>query len=362
MKPNPTAHDVARLAGVSQSAVSRTFTVGASVAPATRERILVAAREIGYRPNAIARSLITRRSRMVGLVMSYLENQFYPLVIERLSQALQRDGYHVLLFISETVDADAILADILQYQVDGIVMASTTLSSALANDCTKAGIPVVLFNRVAQMGALGRYSTSSVTSQNRDGGRLVGELLVRTGHRRIAWLAGPENASTSLDREAGLCEALKEAGLSLHARGVGRYDFAEARRAVLEMFRDPATRPDALFAANDHMAIAALETLRADLGLKVPQDLSVVGFDNVPQAGWPSFDLTTVQQDVDRMVDATRTLLFEQIEGEVLARSVTVPCALVERGTVLVRESRRAVSLRAGRREPHSEDKRNQTE
>lgn len=337
MKAKVTAHDVARLAGVSQSAVSRSFTAGASVAPETRDRILAAARTLGYRPNAIARSLITRRSRIIGLVMSYLENQFYPLVIERLSQALQRDGYHVLLFISETADADAVLADILQYQVDGIVMASTTLSSALAQDCAEAGIPVVLFNRVAQMGAMGRYSTSSVTSQNREGGRLTGELLLRTGHRRIAWLAGLENASTSLEREAGLCEALADAGHALYARAVGRYDFAEAQRAVLALFSDPATRPDALFAANDHMAIAALETLRGELGLKVPQDVSVVGFDNVPQAAWPSFDLTTVQQDIDRMVDATRTLLFEQIEGEVMARSVTVPCVLVERGTVAVR-------------------------
>jgi DNA-binding LacI/PurR family transcriptional regulator len=339
MKPNPTAHDVAALAGVSQSAVSRAFTEGASVAPATRERILVAARELGYRPNAIARTLITRRSRIVGLVMSYLENQFYPLVIERLSQALQRDGYHVLLFISETADADAILADILQYQVDGIVMASTTLSSGLAHDCAEAGIPVVLFNRVAQLGAMGRFSTSSVTSKNREGGRMVGELLVRSGHRRIAWLAGQENASTSLDREAGLFEALDQAGLPLHARAVGRYDFAEARRAVLELFRDPADRPDALFAANDHMAIAALEALRSELGLRVPEDVSVVGFDNVPQAAWPSFDLTTVQQDVDNMVEATRGLLFDQINGEVMARSVTVPCVLVERGTVQKRRN-----------------------
>jgi DNA-binding LacI/PurR family transcriptional regulator len=361
MKPNPTAHDVARLAGVSQSAVSRTFTVGASVAPATRERILAAAREIGYRPNAIARSLITRRSRIIGLVMGYLENQFYPLVIERLSQALQRNGYHVLLFISETADADEILVDILQYQVDGIVMASTTLSSGLAHDCAEAGIPVVLFNRMAQLGTMGHFSTSSVTSRNSDGGRLVGELLLRTGHRRIAWLAGLDNASTSVDREAGLCEALDEAGLTLHARGVGRYDFNEARRVVLEMFSDPTDRPDALFAANDHMAIAALETLRTDLGLQVPQDVSVVGFDNVPQAAWPSFNLTTVQQDVDRMVEATRNLLFEQIEGEVFARSVTVPCVLVERGTVRIRESRPVVSPLARRPAPHTESKRNKT-
>ncbi|MGO4610680.1 substrate-binding domain-containing protein, partial [Variovorax sp. 2RAF20] len=92
--------------------------------------------------------------------------------------------------------------------------------------------------------------------------------------------------------------------LPLHARGVGDYDFAEARRAVLALFRDPDNRPDALFAANDHMAIAALETLRAELGMQVPRDVSVVGFDNVPQAAWPSFDLTTVQQNVEQMVHA----------------------------------------------------------
>jgi len=334
-----TAHDVARLAEVSQSAVSRAFTPGASVAPETRERIETAARKLGYRPNAIARSLITRRSRIIGLVMSYLENQFYPVVIERLCQALQQDGYHVLLFISQTEDADDVLTDILQYQVDGIVMASTTLSSALANDCINAGIPVVLFNRVAKMGAMGAYSTSSVTSQNRDGGRMVGEMLVRSGHRRIAWLAGAENASTSRDREAGLRDALAAAGLQLHARAVGHYDFGEARRAVLALFQDPGNRPDALFAANDHMAIAALETLRAELGMQVPRDVSVVGFDNVPQAAWPSFDLTTVQQDIEKMVDATRTLLFDQIGGQVMARTVDVPCELVERGTVRVRDA-----------------------
>lgn len=342
-----TAHDVARLAEVSQSAVSRTFTPGASVAPETRERIETAARKLGYRPNAIARSLITRRSRIIGLVMSYLENQFYPVVIERLCQALQKDGYHVLLFISQTEDADDVLTDILQYQVDGIVMASTTLSSALANDCINAGIPVLLFNRVAQVGSLGAYSTSSVTSQNREGGRLVGELLLRTGHRRIAWLAGAENASTSRDREAGLRDALDAAGRPLYARGVGHYDFAEARRAVLDLFRDPDNRPDALFAANDHMAIAALETLRAELGMQVPHDVSVVGFDNVPQAAWPSFDLTTVNQNVELMVEATRTLLFDQIGGQVMARSVDVPCVLVERGTVRVRDTVAALGARS---------------
>jgi len=132
MRANITSQHVARLAQVSQSAVSRTYTPGASVSIGTRARVMDAARQLGYRPNAIARSLITRRSRMIGVVMSQLDNQFYPLVLEKLSQRLRRDGYHVLLFITARDESDGVLAEILQYQVDGIIMASTVLSSALA--------------------------------------------------------------------------------------------------------------------------------------------------------------------------------------------------------------------------------------
>ena len=139
MKSNATAQQVADLAQVSQSAVSRTFTAGASVSAETRRRVLDAAKTLGYRPNAIVRILITRRSRIIALMVSYLENQFYPLVIEHLSQKLQKQGYHVLMSISDMHEADGVLHDILQYQVDGIVMASTTLSVELTVRCTDCG-------------------------------------------------------------------------------------------------------------------------------------------------------------------------------------------------------------------------------
>jgi len=333
MKGRFTAYDVAKLANVSQSAVSRAFTKGASVAPSTRARILAAAEQLGYHPNAMARSLTTSRSRIIGLVMSYLDNQFYPLVIERLSQALQRDGYHLLLFISETGDADVFLPDILQYQVEGIVLASTALSSSLAQNCSEAGVPVVLFNRVAKDEYEGRFAPSSVTSDNFGGAKRIGELLVQSGHKKISYLAGFENSSTSQLRESGLLEALVEAGMKLHSRAVGGYDFAGAQAAVRSLFQSGSERPDALFVANDHMAMAALETLRSELKLKVPGDVSLVGFDDVPQATWPSFALTTVRQDVDAMVSATKKLLFDQLKGEVRPLHVHVPCTVVERET-----------------------------
>ncbi|MGN6458307.1 MAG: LacI family DNA-binding transcriptional regulator, partial [Achromobacter mucicolens] len=198
MRTAPRAQDVADLAQVSQSAVSRTFTPGASVSEATRRKVLAAAQKLGYRPNAWARSLITRRSRIVALVMSYLENQFYPLVIERLSQKLQKEGYHVLMFIAEVDEAaDGVLAEILQYQVDGIVMASAMLSPNVARSCAEVGVPVVQFNRVSILGGLARHASSSVTSDNYAGGQLVARLLVERGYRRFGFLAGLEDSSTS---------------------------------------------------------------------------------------------------------------------------------------------------------------------
>lgn len=333
MKSVVTAQDVARLAKVSQSAVSRCFTPGASVSQQTRERVTAAAQSLGYRPNAMARTLITGRSRIIALVMSYLENQFYPLVIEKLSQQMQGHGYHVLMFISGKDDANTVLTEILQYQVDAIVMASTTLSADLARSCAESGVPVILFNRVPEVGGPAHRAASTVTSDNYRGGRLVGELLAARGHRRIAFLAGLENSSTSMERERGFNDALVDAGLKPCARAVGHYQFDAAQQATRRLFQR-ARRPDALFVANDHMAIAALDVLRFELQLRVPQDVSVVGFDDVPQAAWAAYSLTTVAQNVQDMVDATVDLLLQQIQDGASARSVVIPCRLVERQSV----------------------------
>ena len=334
MKTAPRAQDVADLAQLSQSAVSRTFTPGASVSEEMRRKVLAAAQRLGYRPNALARSLITRQSRIVALVMSYLENQFYPLVIEKLSQKLQKEGYHVLMFIANIDEgADGVLADILQYQVDGIVLASAMLSPTLAKSCLDVGVPVVQFNRISDLAGLARYATGSVTSDNAAGGRMAAELLVARGYRRIAFLAGLEDSSTSRERERGFNQALAELDTRAACRDTGNYSFAGAQDAVRRLF-DRADRPDAVFVANDHMAIAAMDVLRLELGLRIPEDVGVIGFDDVPQAAWGAYQLTTVCQRVEPMVDAAVTLLRERMSGQAPARDIVVPCVLVERKTV----------------------------
>ncbi|MFA7670443.1 MAG: LacI family DNA-binding transcriptional regulator [Burkholderiaceae bacterium] len=326
--------DVASLAGVSTSAVSRTFTPGASVAEKTRARVLEAAQQLGYRPNAIARTLSTRKSRIIAVVVSYLQNQFYPTIIEKLSQSLQAHGYHILLFISDdatATDSDSLLLDILQYQVDGIVLASTMLSSRLAAHCHAANIPVVLFNRVAVV-----QEVSTVVSDNEEGGRLAAQLLVKTGARRIGFIAGLEDSSTSQERERGFVEELQRQGQTLFARETGQYDFALAAAATRRMFHKP-EKPDALFVGNDHMAFAVLDTVRNEFGLAVPDDVQVIGFDNVPQSAWGGYQLTTIEQNADLMTQATVSILLERISSGLSmgAGHVKTPVAMVHRATTL---------------------------
>ena len=345
MKSTVTSFDVARLAQVSQSAVSRTFTAGASVSEATRSRVMAAAQKLGYRPNAHARSLITGRSRIIGLVLSYLENLFYPVALQRLAERLQRDGYHVLLFVNQNPNADDLVTEILQYHVDGIVLAATTLSSALARNCADAEIPVVLFNRVmADAGAHTTQSVSSVRGDNVAGGRALADFLVAGGHRRIAYIAGNEESYTNLERERGFRVGLAAAGLHIWARATGNYDFAQARQAALALFAPGRERPDAVFVASDHMAFAVMDALRFDLGLRVPDDVSVVGFDNVPQADWGAYRLTTFEQPVDPMIEATVGLLQERLreEGAGPARNVVVPGSLIVRSSARIPPASRA--------------------
>ena len=309
LQRHATATDVARLAGVSQSAVSRAFTPGASIAEETRQRIRDAARQLGYRPNAIARSLTTRRSRIIGVAAAYLQNHFYPEVIEALSKGLQARGYHLLLFTPDAGrHADPQLEEVLAWRVDGLILASTTLSSALAEQCRAAGIPVLLFNRTSRSAEV-----SSVTGENERGGRLIAQFLLAGGHQRLAFLAGIENSSTSRDREKGFAGWLAAQGLPPPLREVGLYDF-EAASAAARRLLGRVDRPDAIFCGNDHMATAVAEVARHEFGLRVPRDLSLVGFDDTGPARWPSFSLTSFSQPLQPMVDAAVALICEMIE------------------------------------------------
>lgn len=328
-----TSMEVAKLAGVSQSAVSRVFTPGASSSKKTNELVRKAAAELGYRPNVLARSLITGKSRMIGLVVAYLDNYFYPEALELLSSALQKKGYHVLIFMSGNKEGDIAEAvdEILDYQVDGIIAASVSMSSDLAKRCTSAGVPVVLFNRTQDDDRL-----SAVTSDNFQGGQKVARFLLAGGHKRIGYIAGWEGASTQRDREKGFTEELVRNGQELYAREVGNFNSDEARQAARTMFSKQ-NFPDAVFVANDAMAIAVIDVIRFELGLEVPDQVSVVGYDDVPISSWPAYDLTTVRQPANRMVAETVSILIESIENKTtIARRVEIDGPLMVRGSAKI--------------------------
>tara|TARA_B100000579_G_scaffold312944_1_gene262479 strand:+ start:2580 stop:3599 length:1020 start_codon:yes stop_codon:yes gene_type:complete len=329
-----TSLQVAKKAGVSQSAVSRVFTPGASASRTTIDKVKKAANDLGYRPNVLARAMVSGKSRIIGVVVAYLENQFYPEALERLSNSLQAKGYHVLIFMAgkNMQSLDGVVEEILDYQVDGIVAASVAMSSTLAERCKFAGVPMVLFNRSQDL-----PSMSAVTSDNIAGGRKVAEFLISGNHKKIGYISGWEGASTQRDREAGFISCLANSGFTLHNRQVGNFVMEEAKEATRKMFSsDP---PDAVFVANDHMALAVMDTLRYEIGLKIPQDVSVIGYDDVPASAWPAYDLTTVRQPVNKMVQETVEILIEKINNaEIEPRRVKIDGPLIIRGSARLPE------------------------
>ncbi|WIJ23833.1 LacI family DNA-binding transcriptional regulator [Devosia sp. RR2S18] len=334
-KPGVTSSQVAEHAGVSQSAVSRTFTPGASISPKTRAKVLASAKVLGYRPNAIARSLITSRSRIIAVVMAYLENLFYPDVLEELGRALAAENYHLLLFTGfMDRDSDPVFDQLMQYRVDGIILASTSLSSELSEECATAGIPVVLFNRTTE-----RDAVSSVTTRNREGGKRIADFLVAGGHKSFGYIAGLENSSTNRDRFEGYRDALAAHGFTEITIGTGNYNRADAETAAREML-SRSDRPEALFVANDHMAVAVMDVARYEFGLSIPKDLSIVGYDDVGPARWTSYGITSMSQPLKKMVEATVDILMDQItSGEIEAEHRILSGDLVVRGSARLTEA-----------------------
>jgi len=322
-----TSHEVAQGAGVSQSTVSRVFSGDQRLTAATRERVLEVARGLGYKPNAIARSLITRRTQIIGLVASYMTNPFFPTVLQAFTQRLHELGWRVLLFTAGTSeDVDELLPEVLAYQVDGLIIVTASLSSQMTREALGRGIPVVLFNRYAP-----GSGASAVSCANYEGGRLVADALLDAGHKRLAYITGREDTSTNVDRQQGFLERLSERGASCRVE-TGNFTYQGGFEAALRLLGCE-DRPDAIFCANDITALGALDAARK-LGIQVPDQLSVIGFDDIPMAQWAAYDLTTVRQPVEAMIEASVELLLERVNNANLGSVLKfLPGTLVKRGS-----------------------------
>ncbi|MEM9952802.1 MAG: LacI family DNA-binding transcriptional regulator [Chloroflexota bacterium] len=304
-----TSIDVAERAGVSQSTVSRVFSANSpNVSETARTRVLEAARELGYQPNFIARMMSTRQTNIIGIVMANVTSPFYPYVLEKFLQQLQAIDRQVLLFTASAEQSvDDLLPLALQYQVDALIVTSATLSSAMTATANERGTPVILFNRVVR-----DPNVSAVCADNHAGGRLVADVLLDTGHERLAFVSGIDNTSTSQEREQGFTERLHERDYHTLQRTQGQYTYESGYDATLSLLQQE-VRPDAIFCANDIMAIGAIDAVRVQ-GLIVGEDISIIGFDDIPMAGWGAYNLTTISQEVDSMIQQTIDLVLRKIE------------------------------------------------
>lgn len=320
-----TLHDVAKAAGVSVSAVSRTFTPGASIAEQTRSKVLSAANRLGYRPNVIARGLISNRTDLVALVVGTIASPYDPLLVDALARELSRIQKRIILLPvdSQTPITDA-MEIALDYRVSGAVVAAGTMTGDMSQRFADLGVPVVLAGRIAD----GRMM-DCVCADNLAGGRQAADLLVRTGHRRVAYLGRTRRAFSDQERFQGLAQGLAAHGLEAFAE----YRIDERAQdidATMELLTG-AERPDALFCVNDALALQVLEGCRL-LGIRVPEDMAVIGYDNIPQARWPSFRLTTIAYPVAETVAEILRLLSQRIEDIGRPRAVTrIPAKLIVR-------------------------------
>ncbi len=327
-KKQVNATEVARLAGVSQSTVSRVFTPGANVSEKARRRVLEAAKELGYRPNALARGLIMNKTNMIGLVMGNIQNPFYPEILDKFTKGLGEKGYHVLFVHTENDEIQQEeISQFLEYNVEGVIVTDALLSSNVVSNLSENDIPVVLFNRYIK-----DFPCHFVCCDNYNAGKKIGKYLLKQGHRQFAYIAGHRNTSTSYDRERGFREVLGRQAIE-PAVEEGHYTYEEAYQAALRLLKG-SQRPDAIFCANDIMALGAVDAAKS-LSLTIPKDVSIVGFDDITMASWPPYSLTTWQQPVDEMIDATIRILLSEIDEEKEEPvSVLIPGKLIERTSV----------------------------
>lgn len=318
--------DIARWAGVSQATVSRALN-GGSVSEATRERVYQIIEQHGYSPNAIARGLVTRRTDTIGVVVADISNPFYPELLEALSRNLTRENL-ILQHAASPAEEERAARLLVQQRVDGIIFTTASRKSSAVAKLLESRFPIVLSNRATDI------SCDVVAADNVAGGRAVAGHLADLGHRRIAVIQGDSIASTAVERARGFRAGLAERGLKLSRELVtaGNFRYDDAYHAARHLLALPQP-PTAIFCHNDLMAFA-VRNAAVRAGVAVPEQLSVVGYDDIRQSAWETFDLTTVRQPIEQMAISALQLLRERIgdRDRPFERKV-FPSSLVVRGT-----------------------------
>lgn len=325
-----TLKEVAERAGVSRSAVSRTFTDGASVSAKMRRKVEKAAQELGYSPNALASSLTTGRTKLIGLVSNNFHNPIFLEVFDLFTRGLQDRGLRPLLVnLTDEVDPANSVRMLRQYSVDGVVVASSTLPPGFAKAFRDAGVPVVH--------SFGRSSASPqvhvVGIDNVECGRMAARALIARGYSRVAFLGGPEAATSTQDRHSGfMSEMALHPRISVTCSFADAYSFDAGRREMLRLLKSKPA--EAYFCGDDVLSIGALSAI-LDSDLNVPDDIGIIGLNDMEMARWENIDLTTIHQPIQQIVNSSIELMVSTLnEPDRNPEARIFPCSVVERGTL----------------------------
>lgn len=335
--PKVNSTDVARLAGVSIAAVSRAFTPGSSISPALAEKVRNAARQLNYVPNNLASSLITRRTNIVAVMLPTMDNQIYSALLQEASLRLEEIGKQLLLFTPvDEKDFDRTLQRMLEYQADAIVIGAASISSRMAALCLGRNVPVVMMGRHVP-----NLPIHSVRANATDGGTIAAELLLDGGGKRFGIISGPQTLTTMIERQQAIVRLLGlKAGIEDVPAVDGKLTYEGGYQAALEIMRG-SERPDSLCCLTDIMAIGAMDAIRHELGLRIPEDVAVIGFDDIAEASHKSYDLTTIRTPVRRMIYHVMELIDPAVAHD-------EPQAIVIDAELVMRRSTRPVAGRSG--------------
>jgi DNA-binding LacI/PurR family transcriptional regulator len=325
-----TLKDVAERAGVSRSAVSRTFTAGASVSPKTRRKVEKAADELGYSPNALASSLTTGRTKLIGLISNNFHNPLFLEVFDLFTRTLQDKGFRPLLVnLTDETDPANSLRMLRQYSVDGVIVASSTLSPEFSMAFQKAGIPVVH--------SFGRFASAPrvhvVGIDNVECGRMAAHTLLSRGYRRVAFLGGPAEATSTVDRRSGFFEVVKsKPGIKVSESYAAAYSFDAGRTEMLRLLQSPMA--EAYFCGDDVVAVGALSAITEN-GKRVPEDIGIIGLNDMEMAHWQSINLTTIRQPIRQIIDSSIELVIAMLDTpDRQPEARLFACRIIERGTL----------------------------
>jgi LacI family transcriptional regulator len=315
MRPKITIYDVAKRAGVSQPTVSKVLNHYPHVKQSTKERVLKAIDDLGFEPDFLARSLVTNKTRTIGLIVGDIANPFYAETAKVIIKEAQGCGYEIIL-----VDTDyrrdyfeQSVKSLIAKRVDGVIIASITRKNDQIKDLQELGIPIILYNR-----NLDSKSVNYVELDNEKGSMLAVEHLITLGHKRIAYISGPVQYSSFQNRLEGYLLGLRKHSIDpdQHLIYEGPFDYENILQYTLRLLMaDLHERPTGIIVANDQMAIAVMDAIKR-FGLRIPEDMSVIGFDNIDISGSPFIGLTTVSQQKKRMAKLSIQHLISIIEGK----------------------------------------------